>query len=232
MTGFFIGLQRAVRPVGWTHLAIFDLDGTLVDSAPDIAAALNAALDDQALAPFALDEVTRMVGAGARVLMERALAARCLTPDTSQVEALLAGFLDHYDANPCRFTRPYRGVVDTLPALIEDGWALAVCTNKPEAIARQVLQGLGLHRRFLSIVGGRAGVPLKPAPEMIGLCLTACAVGAGQAVMIGDSAADLGAARASGIPAILMTHGYSDRPVATLGAHFDELLPALNRLRA
>lgn len=215
-----------------TRLAIFDLDGTLVDSLPDIAAALNASLVAAGLEPFALSDTARMVGHGARLLVERALAARGQPIDTASVDAAWTRFISHYDAHPCDLTRLYPGALAALDTLSLDGWALALCTNKPEAIARQVLDALGITHRFVSIIGGQDGLPLKPAPDMLLLNLCDASVTADRAVMIGDSGADLEAARAAGIPIILMSHGYSSVPVATLGAdatldHFDQLLPAL-----
>jgi phosphoglycolate phosphatase len=219
------------------RLAIFDLDGTLVDSLPDIAAALNAALRDAGLEPFPVGDTARMVGHGARLLVERALVARGQPTDTSSVDALWAAFITHYDAHPCDLTRLYPGALAALDALAADGWAVALCTNKPEAIAQQVLDALGITDRFVSIIGGQDSLPLKPAPDMVLLNLCDANVMADRAVMIGDSPADLEAARAAGIPVILMAHGYSSVPVATLGAdatldHFDQLLPALKGMRA
>jgi phosphoglycolate phosphatase len=228
-------MSRARSPS--QRLAIFDLDGTLVDSLPDIAAALNAALHDAGLEAFALDEAARMVGHGARLLVQRALIARGQLADTSRIDALWAAFVSHYDAHPCDLTRLYPGALAALDALAADRWALALCTNKPEAIAQQVLDALGITDRFVSIIGGQDGLPLKPAPDMVLLNLCDANVMADRAVMIGDSPADFEAARAAGIPVILMSHGYSSVPVATLGAdatldHFDHLLPALKGIIA
>ncbi len=228
MSGVIAPLQR---------LASFDLDGTLVDSLPDMAAALNAALHETGLEPFPINATARMVGHGARLLVQRALIARGQPSDTSSVEALWAAFIRYYDAHPCDLTRLYPGALAALDALAADGWAVALCTNKPEPIARQVLDALGITDRFVSIIGGQDGLPLKPAPDMILLNMCDANVTAERAVMIGDSSADLEAARAAGIPVILMSHGYSSIPVTTLGAdatrdHFGQLLPALKGIVA
>lgn len=200
--------------------AIFDLDGTLVDSAPDIAAALNAALIAGGHAPVDVATATTMVGAGARRLIERALALRTGSPPPpTVVDALWPTFIAYYDAHPCVHTRLYPGARDALEQLAADGWQLAVCTNKPEEIARAVIAALGITHLFGSIVGGREGVPLKPAPDMVHLVMAELAASSTATVFIGDSRADLAGGRSAGLPVVLMEHGYSDVPVATLGAN-------------
>lgn len=198
--------------------AIFDLDGTLADSAPDIAAAFNAALVEAGHAAFSVPVVTAMVGEGARKLVERALIAHGVAAGAADVGRLHARFLAHYDAHPCVHTKLYPGARDALDALAADGWRLAVCTNKPEPLAVQVLDALGIAPLFGAIVGGRDGVPLKPAAAMVHLALAGLSGAGARAVFIGDSHADLAAARAARLPVILMAHGYSDRPVAAMGA--------------
>jgi phosphoglycolate phosphatase len=199
--------------------AIFDLDGTLADSAPDIAAALNAALIEGGHSPLDVATATTMVGAGARRLIERALTLRTGSPPTmAAVDALWPTFIAYYDAHPCVHARLYPGAREALDLLAADGWKLGVCTNKPEEIARAVIAALGIAPLFGAIVGGRDGVSLKPAPEMVHLALAELDATSSGAVFIGDSRADLLAGRAAGLPVILMEHGYNDVPVATLGA--------------
>jgi phosphoglycolate phosphatase len=198
--------------------AIFDLDGTLADSAPDIAAALNAALVDDGLAPFDLQAATGMVGAGARMLVQRALAARGVELTAQRLDAVHALFIKHYDANPCVHTKLYPGACETLQTLADAGWQLGICTNKPHVLAKAVVGALGIGAFFGSIVGGSDGVPLKPAPDMVLQVLSDLGCAPRRAVMIGDSKADLGAGQAAGLPVVLFTHGYNDAPVATLGA--------------
>ena len=215
--------------------AIFDLDGTLADSAPDIAAALNRALVEAGYAAFDLAGATAMVGAGAKTLVARALAARGAAADAAQVDALHARFIAHYDAHPCVHTRLYPGGREALEALAAEGWRLGVCTNKPEALAVRVISALGISGLLGAVVGGREGVPLKPAADMVHLAMRELGVGSGRAVFVGDSAADLGAGRAAGLPVVLMAHGYSDTPVAALGAEatvagFDGLVGAVRGL--
>lgn len=199
--------------------AIFDLDGTLADSAPDITAALNHALVGEGLAPFDVASATLMVGAGAKRLIERALVERGVVADGARVGAMMARFVVYYDANPCVETTLYPGARETLEGLSRGGWALGICTNKPEPTARLVLEALGIGGYFGAIVGGREGVALKPAGDMVALALAELGVEASHSVMVGDSQADVGACRAAAIRIILMTHGYTGGvAVDTLGA--------------
>jgi phosphoglycolate phosphatase len=214
-------------------VVIFDLDGTLVDSAPDIAGALNRALTASGLPEFPLADVGAMVGHGARSLCERALKRLDRPHGRSGVDPLLARFLAEYDAVPCRETRPYPGALAALDRLAGVGYLLAICTNKPEPLARAVLDQLELTSRFARIVGGRDGVPLKPSRDMVDLARG----GAATAVFVGDSKADVGAAHAAGLPAVLMSHGYTSVPHAEIGAdvildRFEDLDAAIMRLLA
>lgn len=216
--------------------AIFDLDGTLADSVADIAAALNRVLVEEGIAPLDVSVVTGMVGAGARRLIERALIERSVAFDTARLDGLWARFVDRYDAYPCVHTRLYPGVRDVLEGLRAEGWLLGVCTNKPQSTADLVIDELGVRGLFGSVVGGRDGVPLKPAGDMVVQALADLGSEAGHAVMIGDSRADVGAARVARMPVVLMSYGYTGgEPVAGMGAdaivdHFADLRVALGAL--
>ena len=217
--------------------AIFDLDGTLADSVPDIAAALNGALTDAGLAPFDVASVTNMVGAGARRLVERSLLARGAAPSRALADQVHGRFIAHYEAHPCVHTKLYPGARAALDELAGQGWRMGICTNKPEPLAVAVVAALGIAPLFGAVTGGRTGTPLKPAPDMIRLVLIALKSSPDDTVFIGDSAADLGAGRAAGLPVILMAHGYSDTPVATLGADrvvagFEGFVHVLDKLHA
>jgi phosphoglycolate phosphatase len=217
ITPVFLPMPQAVRA------AIFDLDGTLADSAPDIAAALNRALRASGHAVLPVADVVAMVGHGAQRLCERALSASGVGADSAATERLLADFLAAYAAAPCVETRLYPGALETLQALRADGWRLAVCTNKPQALADPIVAALGIAPCFDAVVGGRAGLALKPAPDMLRLAIVEAGAQAGiktamRAVMIGDSAADCSAGQAAGVPVVLLAHGYSSAPVASLGA--------------
>lgn len=217
--------------------AIFDLDGTLCDSAPDIARALNAALVEVSLAPFDLAGVTAMVGAGAKTLVHLALIVRGAGGNAALAETVHARFIAHYHAHPCVETRLYPGTREALVQLVSDGWRLGLCTNKPQALADEVVKALGIADLFGSIVGGRDGVALKPARDMVDAVLAALGVGSTRAVFVGDSAADVGAARAAGLPVIVLAHGYNDGSFEALGAHavlagFNGLVRVVNSLAA
>jgi len=214
--------------------AIFDLDGTIADSLPDIVGALNVTLGQMGVAPFAVGEASVMVGAGARRLLSRALAARKVAVDDALLTETFCRFVVNYDAAPCVHTRLYPGAREIIEAMRAEGWDLGICTNKPQSTADLVVDALQIRALFGSVVGGRDGVPLKPAGDMVLKVLADLAAPARNAVMIGDSKADLAAGRAAGLPVVLFTHGYSSgEPVAGMGAdrivdHFAQLRDAIS----
>jgi phosphoglycolate phosphatase len=220
--------------MGRFKAVVFDLDGTLVDSAPDLANALNALLTEERRRPLSLDEVKAMIGDGAAKLVERAFAATGEAPDDG-IERLTVRFLGHYEGHATDLTRPYPGVRETLDRLKADGLALAVCSNKPEAPTREVLRDLDFDGYFAAVVGGDTipGV-CKPDPRMLQAVLDAVRVPPNAAAMVGDNANDVAVARALGVPVILRADGYTPIPAAELGAdaiidHFAELPAALAR---
>ena len=190
--------------------AVFDLDGTLVDSAPDIHAALDRLMARRRLPGFARDEVVGMIGDGVRVLLERAHAARGITLD----EASFDHFMTDYEANAAVLTQPFAGIPELLNALQASGWRLAVCTNKPEAAARVLLSGLGLDRHFSALGGGDSFPMRKPDPGHLRATLAAAGAAPDQAVMIGDHANDMLAARGAGVRAIFAGWGYGPQSMA------------------
>jgi phosphoglycolate phosphatase len=201
-------------------IVIFDLDGTLVDSAPDLHGALNAVLTAEGRRPLSLREVESIIGDGAAVLVKRALV---LTGDVPAAEAglsdLTARFLDVYAGRAAELTRAYDGVAETLAELAASGLALGVCTNKPEALSRTILQQLGLDRHFAAVIGGDSlnGIR-KPDPRHLAAAIDALSGTPKQAVMVGDSANDVAAARALGVPVIIRAGGYAGLPAEELGA--------------
>ena len=195
------------------RVAIFDLDGTLVDSAPDLAAALSRLMAARGLPGFGREEVIPMIGDGARVLVERAFAARGLAPDADALPA----FLSDYEGNAAIATRPFPGIPEALAALEAEGWALAVCTNKPEGAARALLDALGLSAAFAAIVGGDSLPVRKPDPGHVLGTIAAAGGDAARAVMIGDHANDMLAAAAARVPALFCAWGYG-RPAMANGA--------------
>ena len=201
------------------RLAIFDLDGTLVHSAPDIAAALNRRMDATGLAPFALPEVERMIGDGAKVLLEKACAARGVPMPEGALPALLADL----EANSAVLTAPYPGIPEALDALATAGWMLAVCTNKPMAATRALLAALGLDARFAAVLGGDSLAVRKPDPGHVRGVLEALGCAPGDAAMIGDHQNDIRAGRGAGVHTVFAAWGYgtgegADAVAATPGA--------------
>ena len=214
---------------------VFDLDGTLVDTAPDLCAALNHALRELGRPPVPAADVRHMVGHGARKLLERGLAA---SGDVSPalVEAGVAPFLGYYADHIADGSRPYPGVEVALDTLALAGCRLAICTNKPVALSRALVSALGWDGRFVANLGFDSVAAPKPDP---GHLLAAIVAAGGQretAAFVGDSITDTTTARAAGVPVIAVSFGFSDRPIAELGAdgvidHYDDLIPALQRLR-
>ncbi len=200
---------------------ILDLDGTLVDSVPDLAAALNRLMASRALPDFTRPEVAAMVGDGARVLIERAFAARARPVDA----AALDDFLADYTAHAADLTQPYPGVVETLAALAQDGWTLGVCTNKPEKAARILLDALGLSQHFAALGGGDSFPVRKPDAGHLLATLAAAGGSPAAAVMAGDHHNDIAAAHGAGMPAIFCAWGYGP---AETGAHADATAHSFN----
>lgn len=214
-------------------VVVFDLDGTLADTAPDLAAALNHALTCLGRPTVPVESVRHLVGHGARALLRKGLAA---TGHASEalVEEGFPHFLDYYGANICVGTRPYEGLEEALDSLSKRGIALAICTNKFEWLTHRLIEALGWTGRFQSIVGGDTVGVRKPDPYPLREAIAR--TGGERPVFIGDSITDADTARAAGIPLIAVSFGFSDRPAHQLGAetvidHYSELLPALTRLR-
>ena len=190
--------------------AVFDLDGTLVDSAPDLHAALDRLMAVKRLPGFARAEVVGMIGDGVRVLLERAYAARSIALD----EADLQHFMTDYEANAAVLTRAFDGIPELLGGLRDAGWRLAVCTNKPEGAARVLLSGLGLDGHFSALGGGDSFPMRKPDPGHLRATLAAAGAPPEAAVMIGDHRNDIDAARGAGVRAIFAGWGYGPHSMA------------------
>lgn len=188
---------------------VLDLDGTLVDSVPDLAAALNRLMAARGLEGFGLPQVTGFVGDGVAALVARAFAARGATQDAEA----LGAFSADYSANAARETAPFPGVPETLAVLADAGWTLAVCTNKPEAPARSLLADLGLAGYFAAIGGGDSFPVKKPAPGHLLATLAAAGGTPDRAIMVGDHHNDVAVAAACHLPSIFAAWGYG--PPAT-----------------
>src|SRR3954451_2641461 len=214
-------------------LLVFDLDGTLIDTVPDLANALNHVLREHGHAPFSPREVQAMVGDGIPALVTRGFAGR--GADAAEASEALPEFLVLYEANAVNLSRPYPGVRDTLVELRRRGYRTAVCTNKAERATLAVLRGLDLMALFDGIAGGDRFAVRKPDPgHLLGLISELGASPAASA-MIGDNENDAAAARAAAVPLVLMRYGYARIDPDTLSAdalldRFSELPDALERL--
>jgi phosphoglycolate phosphatase len=216
---------------------VFDLDGTLVDSARDLVNTLNAVLAAEGMAPVSFEAVVAMVGRGSRVLIQRAYAAAGRDVGTDELDRLQARFIAHYEAHLTDHTRPFPGAVEALDRFAARGWHLAVCTNKYERMSRDLLAALDLADRFAVIAGQDTFGVSKPDPGHILETIRAAGGDPHDAVMVGDSANDIDAANAAGVPVIAVTFGYTPVPAAKLGAtrvidSFDDLDAAVAAIRS
>jgi phosphoglycolate phosphatase len=192
---------------------VFDLDGTLVDSLPDLTAAANRMLAASALAPLNAAEVRRMVGDGARALVQRAFAARGGQADDAAIEAFIAD----YTAHAADATALFPGAAEALATLADGGWRLAICTNKPEAAAHALLAALGVDHFFAAIGGGDSFPVRKPDPAHLRATLDRAGSDAAEAVMVGDHHNDVAAAAGAGVSCIFAAWGYGT-PEMAVGA--------------
>lgn len=223
---------NVTRPI---ETVVFDLDGTLVHSLPDIHAALNAVLPAMGRRVLAEAETRLLIGGGARALIADAFRATGRAGTEDEIEGCFARFLSAYEACPASRSHPYDGVVACLEGFSARGMKLCVCTNKPEGLTHLVLRGLGLARFFDSVVAGDTLALKKPDAAPVLEALARAGGRAETAVMVGDSQTDAGAARAAGLPFIAVSFGYSKVAPATLGAdalieHFDALPAAIERI--
>jgi phosphoglycolate phosphatase len=214
---------------------VFDLDGTLVDTAPDLVAATNHALADLGLPPVPARALRPYIGFGARRMIVEALRRSASPPGDSEVDRLLGRFLVYYEENIAAESRPYAEAVTVLRGLRNAGARLAVCTNKREALSRKLLGVLDIDHMFSALAGRDTFAVHKPDPEhLLGTIRLAGGVPE-RAVMIGDTTVDIATARAARVPVIACSFGYSDVPVNTLAPDhvidtFAALEPALSAL--
>jgi phosphoglycolate phosphatase len=207
---------------------IFDLDGTLVETAPDLVATLNIVLAREGIAPVAYEVARNFVGGGARLMLARGIEADGRTVDPARLDKMFTDFITHYAANVAVHSRPFPGLLDALDVLSARGHRLAVCTNKLEHLSVLLLNELQLTDRFEAICGQDTFGIQKPDPEVLRRTIAAAGGDVRRSIMIGDSETDILTARAAGIPVIAVDFGYSDRPVSEYGpdrliSHFDQL---------
>jgi phosphoglycolate phosphatase len=218
-----------------TPTIVYDLDGTLADTADDLMGALNAVLTQEGLAPLSVGNARAMLGAGGRTLIQRGFAASGRELGPLKLEALFGDFLAHYNAHIAQHTRLYPGVESALDAIARAGWRQAICTNKMEGSARLLMGKLRVADRFAFICGQDTFGVGKPDPKPLLGTIAASGGDRSRAIMVGDSLTDIKTARAAGLPAIAVDFGYSDVPVNELGpdrviSHFDELAEACGAL--
>jgi phosphoglycolate phosphatase len=195
---------------------VFDLDGTLVDTAPDLIGALNFIMDREGLPPVPLHSARNMIGAGARKLIERGLEleGRAATPD--DVTRLTGDFIDYYAAHIADASQPFEGLESALDDLGARGYRFAVCTNKLEWLSKLLLDRLGLSSRFAAICGADTFGVSKPDPAILRQTVARAGGQLSTTIMVGDAGPDIGVARRAGVPVIGVEFGYTEVPIADL----------------
>lgn len=216
---------------------VYDLDGTLADTAEDLVATLNWLLGKEGLAPVPVENVGSLVGAGARALIKRGFAASGKSLEPEKLEPLFADYLSYYSAHIMERSRLYPGVDKALAAFERAGWRQAVCTNKTESLAKLLITKLGIAGRFAFVCGQDTFGVGKPDAKPLLETIAASGGARERAIMVGDSDTDIKTARAANVPVIAVDFGYADVPVEELGpdrvvSHFDELMQACDALLA
>ena len=211
---------------------VFDLDGTLVDTAPDLIETLNVVFTRDGLPPLDYAAARDMIGGGARRMIESALKLQGRMLADGVIDRLFEGFIDHYAAHVADRSKPFPGIDAALDRLAERGCRLAVCTNKLERLSRLLLEALGLTPRFATICGQDTFGMQKPDPEILRRTIQAAGGTLQRAVMVGDSGTDIATARVAGVPIVAVDFGYSETPVRDLRpdrviSHFNELADAV-----
>ncbi len=196
---------------------VFDLDGTLIDTAPDLIDTLNVVFAREGLPPVPYAIARNLIGGGARMMIARGIEAEGRALDPAELERLFKDFIAHYSEHIADRSRPFPGLVEALDALAAEGWRFAVCTNKLEYLSVLLLDQLGLAHRFAVICGQDTFGVQKPDPEVLRKTVTAAGGTLRNAIMIGNSLTDIRVARAAGIPVIAVDFGYTERPVSELG---------------
>ena len=208
---------------------LFDLDGTLVDSAPDLHATLNVILKEEGCAPVTLEAVRAFIGEGARRLLERSLEAQGERTDPARLDRLLKRYLAYYGSHIADHSQVYPGVRETLATLQAAGAGLAVVTNKFEHLARQVLEALELSAFFPVVLGGDSLPERKPSAAPLLEACVRLAAAPEATLMVGDSRTDIAAARAAKISVLCVPYGYNHgEPIEAAGA--DGIIPDLSAL--
>jgi phosphoglycolate phosphatase len=214
---------------------VFDLDGTLVDTAPDLINALNFVLDREGLPPVPLHSARNMIGAGARRLIERGLEVEGRVAGLEDITRLTRDFINYYAAHIADISRPFHGLEGALDDLSARGYRFAVCTNKLEWLSKLLLDRLGMSWRFSAICGADTFGVSKPDPAILRQTIARAGGEPSAAIMVGDAGPDIGVARRAGIPVIGVEFGYTEVPIADLKpdrviSHMRELPAAVESL--
>ncbi|MFN4023997.1 MAG: HAD-IA family hydrolase [Hyphomonas sp.] len=219
---------------GWT--IVFDLDGTLIDTAPDLLGALNHVLTGAGLEPVDLPTIATLIGNGARAMMEKGFGIQGVTLPAADMDAAFERFIDYYIANIAARSRPFDGCVPALDLLRDEGARLAVCTNKRQDLSECLLAELGLTERFAAILGADRATNRKPHADHVFEAVAAAGGIPERALFVGDSRTDERAARNAGLPFVFVTFGYEAEAVESIASdavigHYSQLVPALSVLR-
>jgi phosphoglycolate phosphatase len=220
----------------WPSAVVFDLDGTLVDSAGDLAASVNELLAAAQLTPLRVEEAIGFIGNGIAALVQQAFLARGVRLEADELSAYVARFKIIYEARATDLTYPFAGVPELISDLRMRGVAIGICTNKEQDLAQKVVDGVGLRDQFDAVVGGLPGRPAKPSPIPLLETIVSLGASAAEAIMVGDSAIDMLCARNANIPFIGVTFGYCRPPMSELSADitigsFEEFEAACGFLR-
>jgi len=207
---------------------VFDLDGTLVDTAPDLIGALNVILEREGMPPVPLQSARTMIGAGARRLIERGLELDGRNTTVADIDRLTSDFIDYYAAHIADASRPFEGLEAALDDLATRGYRFAVCTNKLEWLSKRLLDRLGLSGRFSAICGADTFGVSKPDPAILQQTVARAGGQLSSAIMVGDAGPDVGVARRAGIPVIGVAFGYTEVPMAELKP--DRLIDRMSQL--
>lgn len=216
-------------------MVVFDLDGTLADTAGDLMGALNAVLALDHIAPLPVDQARVLLGAGGRALIERGYAAAGRSIDKPRLEELFGVFIAHYEAHIADHSALFPGALAAMDTLEAKGFGLAVCTNKLEHASRKLLGAFGIAQRFRAICGQDSFPYCKPDPRALMMTIERAGGDAARSVMVGDSITDIATAKAADIKVVAVDFGYTDVPIAQLGpdrviSHFDQLDAAVEEL--
>jgi len=229
-------IRKAPHPLSFapeytrmSKVAVFDLDGTLADTAPDMMDALNYVLAAEGLPALAEDLANCLIGAGARNLVVRGFEMAGSDPRQADEERRFQAFMERYEKDICRRTRLFPDVVQALDGLAADGYVFGVCTNKTERQSRMLLEALGILDRFKVVCGGDSLPWRKPDPRPLAATIERVCAVPRFSVMIGDSGIDVETARSAGVPVIAVSFGYTERPVAEYGP--DALIDGFGDLR-